>query len=152
MKLDKLKNGNLLGLFDIKQKENSNEREIVNFAADYWTNAIMRADENQINVQMGNDVILLSENELEQFKNVFTNYILEIFPDNGRYINLWTSNGQYFDRIGVDAYLNQIMKNCNLPLTCLPSDICMWIYSDRIEIEDNYQQEVIYNSRNKQVK
>lgn len=152
MKLGKVENKKILGIFDIKQKADLENKEIVNFAAEYWANAILNSGKDQISVQMGNGFITLSEKELEKFKKAFISYILKIFPVGDNSITLWTSNGEYFDRVGVDSYLKEIMKNSNLPLTCLPSDICMWIYPNKIDIEDEFQQETIYTSQSKKLK
>ena len=152
MKLSKVENKKALGIFDVKPKDSLEKKEIINFASEYWANAIMNAGRDQINAQMGNGVISLSEKELEKFKKSFVNYISKIFPAGDDSISLWTSNGEYFDRVGVDSYLNSIMKNCNLSLTCLPSDICMWIYSDKIDVEDDYQRETIYRIQAKKLK
>ena len=152
MKLGKVENKKILGIFDIKQKADLENKEIVNFAAEYWANAILNSGKDQISVQMGNGFITLSEKELEKFKKAFISYILKIFPVGDNSITLWTSNGEYFDRVGVDSYLKEIMKNSNLPLTCLPSDICMWIYPNKIDIEDEFQQETIYSSQSKKLK
>ena len=152
MKLGKVENKKILGIFDIKQKADLENKEIVNFAAEYWANAILNSGKDQISVQMGNGSITLSEKELEKFKKAFIGYILKIFPVGDNSITLWTSNGEYFDRVGVDSYLKEIMKNSNLPLTCLPSDICMWIYPNKIDIEDEFQQETIYSSQSKKLK
>ena len=152
MKLGKVENKKILGIFDIKQKADLENKEIVNFAAEYWANAILNSGKDQISVQMGNGFITLSEKELEKFKKAFISYILKIFPVGDNSITLWTSNGEYFDRVGVDSYLKEIMKKSNLPLTCLPSDICMWIYPNKIDIEDEFQQETIYTSQSKKLK
>ncbi len=152
MKLGKVENKKILGIFDIKQKADLENKEIVNFAAEHWANAILNSGKDQISVQMGNGSITLSKKELEKFKKAFISYILKIFPAGDNSITLWTSNGEYFDRVGVDSYLKEIMKNSNLPLTCLPSDICMWIYSDKIDIEDEFQQETVYTSQSKKLK
>lgn len=152
MKLGKVTSKKALGIFDAKTKENFRHNEIIKFAAEYWANLIMNAGKNQINFEMGNDIILLSERDIEKFKKSFINYISKIFCDDENGIMLWTSNGEYFDRVGIDAYLNEIMKNCNLSPTCLPSEISMWIYSDKIDIEDDYQRETIYTAQDKKVK
>lgn len=152
MKLSKVENKKALGIFEVKPKDSLEKREMVNFASEYWASAIMNAGKDQINVQMGNGAISLSEKELEKFKKSFVNYISKIFPARDDSISLWTSNGEYFDRIGTDGYLREIMKNCNLPLTCLPADLSMWIYSDKIDVEDDYQRETIYSIQDKKVK
>lgn len=152
MKLGKVENKKALGIFEKKIKDDLENKEIVNFAAEYWANAILNSGKDQISVQMGNGSITLSEKELEKFKKAFISYILKIFPVGDNSITLWTSNGEYFDRVGVDIYLKEIMKNSNLPLTCLPSDICMWIYPNKIDIEDEFQQETIYTSQSKKLK
>ena len=152
MKLGKVENKKALGIFEKKIKDDLENKEIVNFAAEYWANAILNSGKDQISVQMGNGFITLSEKELEKFKKAFISYILKIFPVGDNSITLWTSNGEYFDRVGVDSYLKEIMKNSNLPLTCLPSDICMWIYPNKIDIEDEFQQETIYTSQSKKLK
>ena len=152
MKIGKVENKKALGIFDIKQKADLENKEIVNFAAEYWINAILNSGKDQISVQMGNGFITLSEKELEKFKKAFISYILKIFPVGDNSITLWTSNGEYFDRVGVDSYLKEIMKKSNLPLTCLPSDICMWIYSDKIDVGDDYERETIYSLQDKKVK
>lgn len=152
MKLGKVENKKALGIFEKKIKDDLENKEIVNFAAEYWANAILNSGKDQISVQMGNGSITLSEKELEKFKKAFISYILKIFPVGDNSITLWTSNGEYFDRVGVDIYLKEIMKNSNLPLTCLPSDICMWIYPNKIDIEDEFQQETIYSSQSKKLK
>lgn len=152
MKLGKVENKKALGIFEKKTKDDLENKEIVNFAAEYWANAILNSGKDQISVQMGNGSITLSEKELEKFKKAFISYILKIFPVGDNSITLWTSNGEYFDRVGVDIYLKEIMKNSNLPLTCLPSDICMWIYPNKIDIVDEFQQETIYTSQSKKLK
>ena len=152
MKSFKVENKKALGIFEKKTKDDLENKEIVNFAAEYWANAILNSGKDQISVQMGNGFITLSEKELEKFKKAFIGYILKIFPVGDNSITLWTSNGEYFDRVGVDSYLKEIMKNSNLPLTCLPSDICMWIYPNKIDIEDEFQQETIYSSQSKKLK
>lgn len=152
MKFSKMESKNVLGLFDIKKKDISENEKIVSFASEYWADAIMNAGKGQINYQMGNGMIELSENDIEAFKEAFNNYILKIFPTNGNKIMLWTSDGEYFERVGTDAYLKQIMSDCNLPLTCLPSDVSMNIYNKRIELEDGYQFDVIYSLEEKKVK
>lgn len=133
-----------LGIFDLNFKNNSHKNEIVAFAADYWANAITNAIERQIGCQMGNGIVVLSDKEIEKFKKAFINHISKVFPEEGS-IMLWTSDGENFDKIGTDAYLPVIMKNCNLPLTCLPSDLCMWISSKQIVVENNLEQEVVYS-------
>ena len=60
---------------------------------------------------------------------------------------LWTSNGEYFESIGTDSYLENIMRIAKLPITILPSDICMWIYSEKIEIEDRMQHQLVYSRK-----
>lgn len=152
MKIGKVENKKALGIFDIKQKADLENKKIVNFAAEYLANAILNSGKDQISVQMGNGIISLSEKELERFKKAFISYILKIFPSGDDSISLWTSNGEYFDRVGTDGYLKEIMKNCNLSLTCLPSDLSMWIYPDKIDVEEDYERETIYSAQNKKVK
>ena len=152
MKLGKVENKKALGIFEKKTKDDLENKEIVNFAAEYWINAILNSGKDQISVQMGNGSILLSEKELEKFKKAFISYISKIFPNGDDSISLWTSNGEYFERIGTDAYLREIMKNCNLPITCLPCDLSMWIYSDKIDVGDDYERETIYSLQDKKVK
>ena len=115
-------------------------------------NAIMNAGKEQISVQMGDEIILVSEKELKKFKKAFVNYILKIFPKKDDNISLWTSNGEFFEKVGTDSYLKGIMQNCNLPLTCLPSDLIMWIYSNKIDVEEDYRRETIYRVQGKKVK
>ena len=43
------------------------------------------------------------------------------------------------------SYLRSIMKSSNLSLTCLPSDVCMMIYSNKIVVEEAFEQSIIYS-------
>ena len=139
------------GIFESNSKKKSVKNEIVSFAADYWADAIENAEDKQISCQMGNGVITLSDKEIDKFKKSFINYVSKIFPNEGS-IMLWTSDGTHFEDVGTDAYLPEIMKNCNLPLICLPSDLCMWISSNKIVVENDFTQEVIYDTKNKKLK
>lgn len=152
MKFGKIESKNILGIFDVKKDDMSDKEKLVNFASNYWADAMLSAGNKQISYQIGNGVIELSDKDIEVFKKTFNDYILKIFPTNGNKIMLWTSNGEYFDRVGTDAYLRQIMKACKLPLTCLPSDICMNIYNTKIELDDSYKYDVIYSLEDKKVK
>lgn len=152
MKLNKVESKKALGIFEVKPKNSLEKKELVNFAAEYWMNAIMNAGKEQISVQMGDEIILVSEKELKKFKKAFVNYILKIFPKKDDNISLWTSNGEFFEKVGTDSYLKGIMQNCNLPLTCLPSDLIMWIYSNKIDVEEDYRRETIYRVQGKKVK
>lgn len=148
MKLGKVENKKTLGIFEVNLKNDIHKNELVSFAADYWANAMENAGDRQINYQMGNGMIILSDKDLERFKKSFVNYILKVFPHEGN-IMLWTSDGANFENIGTDAYLPVIMKNCNLPLTILPSDVCMWISSDKIVVENDFKQDIIYSTDKK---
>ena len=50
---------------NIKKKDISENEKIVSFASEYWADAIMNAGKGQINYQMGNGMIELSENDIE---------------------------------------------------------------------------------------
>ena len=141
----------IFGIFESNSKKISVKNEIVSFAADYWADAIENAEDKQISYQMGNGAITLSDKEIDRFKKSFINYVSKIFPNEGS-IMLWTSDGTHFEDVGTDAYLPEIMKNCNLPLICLPSDLCMWISSNKIVVENDFNQEVIYDTNKKQNK
>lgn len=149
MKLGKVENKKGLGIFEMNNKKDSTKDEVIEVAAEYWADAIKNAEENQISFQMGKGIIVVSDKQLDKFKKVFANYIVKAFPEEDNSISLWTSNGEYFDRVGTDSYLRDIMKNSNLPLTCLPSDICMWIYSNRIDIDKGFEHETIYDVNEK---
>ena len=58
--------------------------------------------------------------------------------------NSTTSNN---DEVKIDSNLKEIMKISNLPITILPSDVCMWLSSDKIEVENNFQREVVYQKK-----
>ena len=145
MKLAKLETKKALGIFDVNYHDKILKDNIISCASEYWALVIKNSKEEQISFQMGNGLIHVSDKELEKFKKSFSSYISKRFPKDGS-IMLWTSNGEYFDTIGVDAYLEAIMKHCNLPLTCLPSDLCMWISSKKIEIEHDFNHEIIFNN------
>ena len=149
MSLDKIQSKRALGIFDKNSKAELSNEKIVWVAANYWTKA-MQNYERQINYLMGNGVILLSERDLARFKRNFVHYILKMFPEKGS-IMLWTSDEKNFLTVGTDAYLPIILKHCNLKLTCLPSDLCMWISSEQIVVEQNFQQEIIYKSKVKKM-
>lgn len=152
MKFGKMESKKALGIFDMKQKDVSENEKIVSVASEYWANAIKNAGKGQISYQMGNGMIELTEKDIEAFKKAFNDYILKIFPTKGSKIMLWTSDGEYFDRVGTDAYLRQIMSDCNLSLTCLPSDVSMIIYDKKIEVGDSFQYDVIYNLEDRKIK
>ena len=75
MKLGKVENKKALVIFEKKTKDDLENKEIVNFAAEYWANAILNSGKDQISVEMGNGFITLSEKELEKFKKAFISYI-----------------------------------------------------------------------------
>lgn len=133
----------VLGIFDVNDI-NSDRAKTVNVAADYLASMIGSAGENQLNYQMTGEIIEVSEKDLGRFRRVFSNYILKKTPKEGS-IMLWTSNGEVFDRIGTDNYLKDIMEGCKLPITVLPSELCMYIYSHKIEVEDGYKVRVLYD-------
>ncbi len=131
-----------IGIFD-----NDDEKKVlIDVAANYWVDELKNAGTQQISYEMGNGLISVSDRSLDLFKQEFVNYISKVFPKTDDYIMLWTSNGEYFDRIGTDSYLRKIMEECNLPLTCLPSDLTMWIYKNYIDVMDNYQHKRLYSS------
>lgn len=134
-----------IGIFYIEQLSEKNV--MIDMAANYWTDEISHAGVNQISYEMGDGIITVSDEALATFKKNFMNYISKIFPTENNYLMLWTSNGEYFDRVGTDSYLRRIMEDSNLPLECLPSDITMWIYHDNIDVLKNYKHERIYDSR-----
>ena len=104
-----------IGIFD-----NDDEKKVlIDVAANYWVDELKNAGTQQISYEMGNGLISVSDRSLDLFKQEFVNYISKVFPKTDDYIMLWTSNGEYFDRIGTDSYLRKIMEECNLPLTCL---------------------------------
>ena len=148
MMLDKERNNKIFCIFEINSKKNKEINEIVSFAANYWADLMNLEKDRQIGFEMGKGYIDLTAKELEKFKKSFINYVLKNFPANGS-IMLWTSDGANFEDVGTDAYLPLIMKSCNLPLTCLPSDMCMWISENKIVVEDNFKQEVIYDTERK---
>ena len=65
---------------------------------------------------------------------------------------LWTSNGEYFKRVGTDSYLKDIMRISDLPMESLPSDVCMWIYPERIEVEADYNHFILFDESLNNVK
>ena len=145
MKFGKIESKNVLGIFDKGNHREFVNNDVIEFAADYWASAIANAKKNQISFQIGNGIINVTEEELERFRKAFSDYIVNFLPNNDG-IMLWTSNGEYFDRIGTDGYLKEIMKNCKLPLTCLPSEMCMLIYSNIVAIDDGYNYKTIYST------
>ena len=135
---------NGLAIFDKCIKKDSTKSEIIEVASEYWVDKIMNAGERQISYEMGNGMIILSSKDLEKFKRAFSSLISKAFPNIGN-IMLWTSDGKYFNDIGTDSYLRNIMKSSNLSLTCLPSDVCMMIYPKKIVVEEDFEQSVIYS-------
>lgn len=133
---------NVTAIFD---KSNQDKKKIVSEACEYWVNQILDFD-RQISNEMGNGIINVTDRDLLKFRKVFNGYILKHFPNKGN-IMLWTSNGKYFESIGTDSYLENIMRIAKLPITILPSDICMWIYSEKIEIEDRMQHQLVYSRK-----
>lgn len=133
---------NVTAIFD---KSNQDKKKIVSEACEYWVNQILDFD-RQISNEMGNGIINVTDRDLLKFRKVFNGYILKHFPNKGN-IMLWTSNGEYFESIGTDSYLENIMRIAKLPITILPSDICMWIYSEKIEIEDRMQHQLVYSRK-----
>lgn len=133
---------NVTAIFD---KSNQDKKKIVSEACEYWVNQILNFD-RQISNEMGNGIINVTDRDLLKFRKVFNGYILKHFPKKGN-IMLWTSNGEYFESIGTDSYLENIMRIAKLPITILPSDICMWIYSEKIEIEDRMQHQLVYSRK-----
>ena len=144
MNLGKTNSKKVLAVFE-KRKKNEQVDEVVVIAADYWTDALANAGENQISYQLGKGMINLSEKDLIKFKKNFISFISKIFSQH-RDIMLWTSDGKHFEKMGTDGYLAAIMKSSNLPLTCLPSDVCMRMTDEEIVIENNLEQEIIYTA------
>ena len=142
MTIGNIYNKNVTAIFD---KSNQDKKKIVSEACEYWVNQILDFD-RQISNEMGNGIINVTDRDLLKFRKVFNGYILKHFPNKGN-IMLWTSNGEYFESIGTDSYLENIMRIAKLPITILPSDICMWIYSEKIEIEDRMQHQLVYSRK-----
>ena len=119
-------------------------RKVVEAATDYWIDAIKNADKNQISYEMGDGVISLTDNNLEVIRFNLSNSIYKLYPTKGDYIMLWTSNGEYFERVGVDPILKDCMKKSELSEMVLPSNLTMWIYPHRVDVEENFQFISIY--------
>ena len=64
MNLGKTNSKKVLAVFEKRQK-NEQVDEVVVIAADYWTDALANAGENQISYQLGKGMINLSEKDLE---------------------------------------------------------------------------------------
>lgn len=126
-------------------KKDDTKIKIINIASEYWADRIKNAGERQISYEMGNGIIIVSNKELVRFKRNFSNVISKMYSHIGNGIMLWTPDGKHFNDIGTDSYLRNIMKNSNLSLTCLPSDVCMMIYSNKIVVEEDFKQLIIYS-------
>ena len=96
---------NVTAIFD---KSNQDKKKIVSEACEYWVNQILDFG-RQISNEMGNGIINVTDRDLLKFRKVFNGYILKHFPNKGN-IMLWTSNGEYFESIGTDSYLENIMR------------------------------------------
>lgn len=144
MKFGKVESKKGIGIFENKNiKENF---ELLECAANYWIYQIQNAGSRQINFEMGKGHISVSDKNLEKFRKIFVHYVSKLIAKEGS-ITLWTSDGENFNTIGTDSYLREIMKEANLPLTSLPSDMFMWITSSQIAVEDNFKQSVIYGKK-----
>ena len=141
-----------IAFFDKTLRKNSLKDEVIGTASEYWTDKIKNAGLNQISYEMGNGNIALSDKELCRFKKNFSNYISKFFPKKGNYIMIWTSDGKHFEKVGTDSYLKAIMKMSDLPMECLPSDVCMWIYPEKIEVEENYIRDILFDKSLNKVK
>ena len=141
-----LKKGeSIMNFLKRKHLESDTEcRKVVEAATDYWIDAIKNADKNQISYEMGDGVISLTDNNLEVIRFNLSNFIYKLYPTKGDYIMLWTSNGEYFERVGVDPILKSSMLKSKISVTALPSNLTMWIYSDEIEVEKDFQHFSIY--------
>ena len=126
-------------------KKDDTKIKIINIASEYWADRIKNAGERQISYEMGNGIIIVSNKELVRFKRNFSNVISKMYSHIGNGIMLWTPDGKHFNDIGTYSYLRNIMKNSNLSLTCLPSDVCMMIYSNKIVVEEDFKQLIIYS-------
>lgn len=149
MSFGKMETKKILGIFDMKLKREDSFFDIVNYAAEYWTQRINLAKDNQIGYGLDGNIFYLSDENILKFKREFINYILKKKQQLKNGIMLWTSDSENFDMMGTDNYLKMIMKKANLPLTCLPNDLCMWIYEDKIIVEENFEYKVIYGKENK---
>lgn len=147
MNFAKIEQIKAIGIFE---KDNNEQKlEIVSAASEYWAEQIRDAGDNQLNVQLENNFIEVSEKDLERFKKVFVKFISSRFSDDRCGLMLWTANAEYFERIGTDAYIKEIMKKSKLPLTILPADLCMFIKSDSIVVLSDEEEKIIYQVENK---
>lgn len=135
----------LIALIKDENNKLSKRNQIIEFASEYWASEIANAGKNQINYEMNHELLPISVKKLEKFKKIFVAYISKRFPKDGEYINLWTSDGKVYDQIGIEPQLDFIIQSSDLNPKILPSDVCMWIYGNRIEIEKNFQHKTIYN-------
>lgn len=119
-------------------------KKIIDLATNYWIEAIKNAGKNQIGYEMGKDIINLSDENLEKIRFNLSDSIYKLYPTKGDYIMLWTSNGEYFERVGVDPILKDCMKKSELSEMVLPSNLTMWIYPHRVDVEENFQFISIY--------
>ena len=149
---NKLEKKSGIAIFEKNLKKDSIKREMLEVASTYWTDKLENSGVNQISYELGNGNIVLSDKELNKFKKNFSTYISKIFPKKGNYIMLWTSNGEYFKRVGTDSYLKDIMRISDLPMESLPSDVCMWIYPERIEVEADYNHFILFDESLNNVK
>lgn len=143
----RVKGGNIMTFRkpEFNLKKDDTKIKIINIASEYWADRIKNAGERQISYEMGNGIIPLSSKELVRFKRNFLNVISKVYFHIGTGIMLWTPDGKHFNDIGTDSYLRSIMKSSNLSLTCLPSDVCMMIYSNKIVVEEAFEQSIIYS-------
>ena len=141
MTFGKIDTKKITGIFDKNEYS-----DLVQRASAYWSFQIANAGERQLNFEFGYGLITVSDKMILKFQRAFSNYILKRFPKKGN-IMFWTSDGANFDMIGTDNHLKEIMKISNLPITILPSDVCMWLSSDKIEVENNFQREVVYQKK-----
>lgn len=149
---DKIESKKGIAIFNKTLKKDSLKDKMIETASEYWTDRIKNSGLNQISYEMGNGNIVLSDKELNKFRKNFSSYISKVFPKKGNYVMIWTSDGEHFEQVGTDSYLKAIMKMSGLPMECLPSDVCMWIYPERIEVEADYDHIILFDESLNKVK
>lgn len=134
-----------LAIFDKSAEKVNINSEIVTVACNYLLNQIEMAGKRQISYELGNGIINLSEDDLINIKKNLYKNILKKYPVDDTYLMLWTSDGEYFDQIGVDPLLKQVMEKSGLSTTVLPSNLVMWIYPKKVMVEEDLECIQLYN-------
>lgn len=134
-----------LAIFDKSTEKVNINSEIVTVACNYLLNQIEMAGKRQISYELGNGIINLSEDDLINIKKNLYKNILKKYPVDDTYLMLWTSDGEYFDQIGVDPLLKQVMEKSGLSTTVLPSNLVMWIYPKKVMVEEDLECIQLYN-------